>query len=122
MTKPSIDSDELTAFVASTLKAIAAGVEDASDQTSVEMNDFVFGFDMPEAVSFDLAVSATRNIAKGGGLKVHVASLIAGEGKLSSEQKAEEISRIAFDVKWKAVDRVAKPDAHKYDRYSELKE
>jgi len=45
VSKPSIDSGELTAFVAATLKAIAAGVEEAADQTSVQVDEFIYSYD-----------------------------------------------------------------------------
>lgn len=120
VSKPQIDSDELSAFVASTLRAIAAGVKEASDQSSIENDGFVYNYDMPDKVTFDLAVTAKRSESKSGGLSVQIASIFAGEGKMSHEHGSEEISRIAFDVKWRAVDSVLKPSETAYDRNDEL--
>ena len=120
VSKTNIDSDELTAFVAATLKAIAAGVEEAADQSSVQNNGFVYSFDMPEKVTFDIAVTAKRNLAGRGGLSVQIASIFSGESRVSHERGSEEISRIAFDVKWRAVDRVRHDIPVNPNRYAEL--
>jgi len=122
VTKPVIDSDELTAFISATLKAIAAGVGDAADQVAVLRDDFVYSFEMPENVSFDLAVSAKRNTSTGGGLKVQIASIISGDARVSHDDGGEEISRISFEIGWKAVDRVEARDFHARDRLDELNE
>jgi hypothetical protein len=120
VSKPPIDSDELTAFVAATLKAIAAGVVEAADHSSVQNDGFVYSFDMPKKVTFDIAVTAKRNTAGKGGLSVQIASILSGESKISHERGSEEISRIAFDVKWRAVDRMTDDRPINPDRYSEL--
>ena len=80
-----IDNDELAAFVTSTLNAIAGGVESASSETKK--------FSVPQKVSFEIAVTATRGAAAGGGLKLQVFN---AEGKASSQN--EKVSRVTFEV------------------------
>ena len=92
------DTDELKAFVASTLKAIAAGIAEAQGtQISSAHGTGVFGFSAPEKIEFDVAVSAKRTGASGGGMKVAVFGIGANlDGKAGSEDST--ISRIRFSV------------------------
>jgi hypothetical protein len=98
------DTEELTAFVAGTLKAIAAGIEEAQGtKISSAHGSGEFGFSAPENVEFDVAVSAKTTGKAGGGMKVAVfgigANLGAEEGSESSS-----ISRIRFTVPTKFKD------------------
>lgn len=94
-----VDNDELTAFIASALKAIAAGVNDASDASRQNSQTGFNTFSMPEKVAFDVAVSAKRVSESGGGLKVQVFS-VGANIKGSQEVASESISRITFEVPW----------------------
>jgi len=76
---------------------------------------------MPETVSFDVAVSAKRSSSTGGGLSVQIASIFTGDGKVSRDHGAEEVSRIAFDVKWRSVERVSRSVGEPTGRYDELR-
>jgi len=92
------NTDELTAFVASTLKAIAAGIEEAQGtQISSAHGTGVFGFSAPKEIEFDVAVSAKLSANSGGGMKVAVfgvgANLVAEKGNENSS-----ISRIKFSI------------------------
>lgn len=80
-----INNDELAAFVTSTLNAIAIGVESASTTN--------FTFVVPNTVSFEVAVRATKGSEAGGGFKLQVFS---AEGKRTAQD--EEVSRITFEV------------------------
>ena len=93
------DTDELKAFVASTLQAIAAGITEAQGtQISSAHGTGVFGFNAPKKVEFDVAVSAKRTGQAGGGLKVAVFGIGANlEGKEGNEDAT--ISRIRFSVR-----------------------
>jgi hypothetical protein len=92
------NTDELTAFVASTLKAIAAGIEEAQGtQIASAHGTGTFGFRAPTEVEFDVAVSATTSEAGGGGMKVSVFGIGGNlDAKLGSESST--ISRIRFSV------------------------
>jgi hypothetical protein len=92
------NSDELTIFVASTLKAIAAGVADAQQvQIASAHGKGVFGFSAPKDVEFDVAVSAKHTGTGGAGLKVAVFGIGANAGgQLANENST--ISRIRFSV------------------------
>lgn len=92
------NSDELSVFVASTLKAIAVGIADAqSVQIASAHGTGISGFSAPKAIEFDVAVSAKSTGASGGGLKVAVFGIGANvDGKLSSESAT--VSRIKFTV------------------------
>lgn len=92
------NSEELEAFVASTLKAISAGIEEAQGtQISSAHGTGVFGFSAPKEIEFDVAVSAKVSGSMDGGLKVAVfgigANLDAEEGSENST-----ISRIRFSI------------------------
>jgi Trypsin-co-occurring domain 2 len=92
------NSDELSIFVSSTLKAIASGVADAQEtQISSAHGTGVFGFNAPTDVEFDVAVSAKQTGTEGGGLKVAVFGIGANVGgQVGSENSS--ISRIRFSV------------------------
>lgn len=94
-----VDNEELTAFVASTLKAIAAGIEEASATSLKQASNGYNTFEMPNKVSFDVAVSAKRSHESGKGLKVEVFSVGAGI-KGAKASHSETISRITFEVPW----------------------
>lgn len=92
------DTDELQAFVAGTLKAIAAGIEEAQGTTMVSAHGSgVFGFSALDEVEFDVAVSAKATGESGGGLKVAVFGI--GGGMSATEgSESSTISRIRFSV------------------------
>lgn len=92
------NSSELTAFVASTLKAIAAGIEEAQGtQIASAHGTGSFGFRAPDEVEFDVAVSAARSESGGGGMKVAVFGIGANlDAKLGTESSS--LSRIRFTV------------------------
>ena len=85
MSDNSIDNDELTAFVTSTLNGIARGVESASSETR--------NFQVPGKVEFEVAVTATKTSELNGGLKLQVFN---AAGKQASH--GETISRVKFEV------------------------
>lgn len=98
------DTGELTAFVAETLKAIAAGIEEAQGtQISSAHQSGVFGFSAPEKIEFDVAVAAKTTGTVGGGMKVAVFGIGA---KLGAEGGSENssISRIRFSIPTKFKD------------------
>ena len=98
--KPFVDSDELTAFVSSTLRAIAEGVEEAARATRVDKERGHTQFEMPNAIVFDVAVTAKRTGATSKGLKVEVFNVGGGiDGKKAAEH--ETVSRIRFEVPWR---------------------
>lgn len=92
------NSDELSAFVSSTLKAIATGVVEAQPIKMRSAHDTgVSGYTAPREIEFDIAVSAKRTGSGGGGLKVTVFGIGANaEGTIASE--ASTVSRIRFSV------------------------
>ena len=93
------DSEELRIFVASTLNAIIAGIADVQSQATLRSvtGAGIFGFNPPENVTFDIAVSAKRTGAKRGGLKLEVFSVGANAGADSATENST-ISRIQFTV------------------------
>jgi hypothetical protein len=93
-----VNSDELSIFVSSTLKAIASGVADAQKtQISSAHNTGTFGFSSPKDIEFDVAVSAKQTGTGGAGLKVAVFGIGANAGgQLASENAT--ISRIRFSI------------------------
>jgi len=96
----SVDNEELTAFVAATLTAIASGVDAASSSSIRQSANGRSTFEMPNKVSFDIAVTAKRTTQGGGGLKVQVFSVGGGvDGRHASE--SETVSRISFEVPWR---------------------
>ncbi len=98
MVSKKADAEELEAFVASTLKAVAAGIGEAQG-TQIESahGTGVFGFTAPTEIEFDVAVSAKASGKVDSGMKVAVfgigANLGAEEGNESST-----ISRIRFSI------------------------
>ena len=94
-----VDNEELAAFVTATLTAIATGVETASNSATRQTRNGHSTFEMPNKVSFDIAVTAKRTTQGGGGLKVQVFSVGGGvDGRHASE--SETVSRISFEVPW----------------------
>ena len=92
------DSNELAAFVASTLKAIADGVADAQDsQIGSAHGTGVSGYAAPKEVEFDIAVSAKRTGTSQGGMKVAVFGIGANIGAEDASEDSS-ISRIRFAV------------------------
>jgi hypothetical protein len=92
------DADELSAFVTSTLGAIAAGIEGAQGTLMKSPHGTgVSGYSAPAQVEFDIAVSAKKSGNTDAGLKVAVfgigANIGGGEGTESSS-----VSRIRFTV------------------------
>ena len=85
MSEKSIDNEELTAFVTSTLNGIARGVESAASETRK--------FRVPGKVEFEVAVTATKTNEVGGGLKLQVFN---AAGKQASH--GETVSRVKFEV------------------------
>jgi len=106
-----VDNDELTAFVSSTLRAIAAGVDEAARNTRVDKERGYTQFEMPPKVVFDVAVTAKRTAGTSKGLKVEVFNVGGGlEGKKSTDH--ETVSRIQFEVPWQHTS-TYKPDMSK---------
>ena len=98
------DADELTAFVAGTLKAIAAGIEESQgNQITSAHQTGVFVFSAPKTIEFDVAVSAKNSGKTGGGLKVAVFGIGANLGTEGGSENST-ISRIRFSVPTKFKD------------------
>jgi hypothetical protein len=112
------DSDELAAFVSSTLRAIAAGIHDAqASQIRSAHGTGVSGYTAPRQVEFDIAVTAKKIGTAGGGFKVEVFSIGANAtGEKSSESST--VSRIKFVIPTSFKN--LEPESEPYDRYSEL--
>lgn len=92
------DTDELQTFVASTLKAIAARIEEAQGtQISSAHGTGVFGFNAPRKIEFDVAVSAKLSGKAGGGMKVAVFGIGANLGAEEGSENST-ISRIRFSI------------------------
>ncbi len=93
------DGDELRQFVASTLKAVVAGLVDAKADSSGPSahgsGDYAFG--PPREVAFDIAVTARRSGVKGGGLKLEVFS-VGANAKVDSSKENSTVSRISFVI------------------------
>ena len=104
-----LDEAELKLFVSKTLKAIIGGIADADRFTrpidaGVIVNQegriplqHQVRFDLPEDVSFDVAVTVTRNSGKRGGLKLEVLSVGANIGSESGRGHSLA-SRVSFKV------------------------
>ena len=95
----SVESNELQAFVASTLEAIMRGIADAKGDARVRsaFGTGEFAFSAPDKVSFDVAVTAKHSGSARGGFKIQVFGIGANAGgDISSE--ASSVSRIQFDV------------------------
>ena len=98
-TTETVESNELQAFVASTLEAIMKGISDAQDNARVRsaFGTGEFAFSAPEKVSFDVAVTAKHSGSARGGFKIQVFGIGANAGgDISSE--AATVSRIQFEV------------------------
>jgi hypothetical protein len=92
------DTDELRVFVASTLKAIAAGIAEAQDTKIASAHGTgVFGFNAPKDIEFDVAVSAKLTGKAGGGMKVAVFGIGANLGAEEGSENST-VSRIKFSV------------------------
>jgi Trypsin-co-occurring domain 2 len=92
------DSDELAAFVTSTLHAVAAGISAAQDTLIRSPHGTgVSGFGSPKEIEFDIAVTARTTGAAGGRFKVSVLGIGANaNGEIASENSS--VSRIKFSV------------------------
>ncbi|MFB0613489.1 trypco2 family protein [Aurantiacibacter poecillastricola] len=92
------DSGELSAFVESTLRAIATGIANAQDlKIASAHGSGVSGFTAPRSVEFDIAVSAKKTGTSGAGLKVAVFGIGANAGgEIAGESST--VSRIRFSV------------------------
>ena len=92
------NSDELAAFVSSTLRAIALGIQAAQGtQITSAHRTGVSGFTAPEKVEFDIAVSAKKTGTTEGGFKVAVFGIGANAGG-DSGSESSTVSRIRFVV------------------------
>lgn len=92
------NTEELEAFVASTLKAIAAGIQDAQGTNiSSAHGTGVFGFNAPSEIEFDVAVSAKVSGKEDGGMKVAVFGIGANLGNEKGSESST-ISRIRFSI------------------------
>jgi hypothetical protein len=92
------DSEELSAFVASVLRAIAEGVTEAQAEFIGSAHGTgVHGFNAPKEVEFDIAVSAKSIGSADGGLKIAVFGIGANVGG-STVSENSTISRIRFSV------------------------
>ena len=92
------DSDELAAFVESTLRAIAIGIQNAQDaQIASAHGSGKSGYAAPKDIEFDIAVSAKRTGSTGAGLKVAVFGIGANAGGDMSAESST-VSRIRFSV------------------------
>ena len=95
-----MDNDELSAFVSSTLRAIAAGVDEAANLARQDKEKGHSTFEMPSEVAFDVAVTARQSGEKGRGVKIEIFKICGGlEGKQTEGH--ETVSRIQFKVGWK---------------------
>jgi hypothetical protein len=94
-----VDNDELTAFVTSTLRAIAAGIAEASTASLQREQRGHSSYEMPSKIAFDIAVTAKRSSESGKGLKVEVFS-IGGDLSGKNVNHSETVSRITFEVPW----------------------
>ena len=93
------DANELRLFVAETLSAVMAGVNDVRDTASIRSpkGTGTYSFKAPALVEFDIAVTAKRSGQAGGKLKLEVFSV----GVNAGGEKAHEtstVSRIKFTV------------------------
>lgn len=92
------NSDELAAFVTSTLIAVSRGIEAAQGaQITSAHGTGVFGFTAPAQIEFDVAVSAKQTGTAEGGLKVSVFGIGAGAKGVSADENST-VSRIRFIV------------------------
>ena len=92
------NSDELSAFVASVLRAIAEGVREAQGkQIDSAHGTGVHGFNAPKEVQFDIAISAKSTGSADGGLKIAVFG-IGANASGSAVNENSTISRVQFSV------------------------
>ena len=92
------NSDELAAFVASTLRAIASGIREAqSTKIASAHGTGTSGYAAPKEVEFDIAVSAKTTGSTGAGFKVAVFGIGANVGGDAGRENSN-ISRIKFSV------------------------
>ncbi|NNC71874.1 MAG: hypothetical protein HKN78_03255 [Sphingomonadaceae bacterium] len=93
------DSEELAAFVSSTLRAIASGIHEVQDDAKIRSahGTGVFGFSAPKEVEFDIAVEAKKAGTAKGGFKVQVFSIGANAGGEKSAESSS-MSRIEFTI------------------------
>jgi len=93
------DSEELAAFVTSTLIAITKGIHDAQQEAMIRSahGTGVFGFSAPKEVEFDVAVTAKKVGAAQGGFKVEVFSIGAHVGGEKGSESSS-VSRIKFNI------------------------
>jgi len=93
------DSEELKAFVSSTLRAIMSGIAEVQDDARLKSAHGTgeFGFGAPKDVMFDIAVNAKRTGAKKRGFKVEVFSVGANAGASKTKENST-ISRIQFSI------------------------
>ncbi|WP_343519152.1 trypco2 family protein [Sphingomonas sp.] len=94
-----VESNELQAFVTSTLGAVMKGIADAQPDARVRsaFGTGEFAFSAPDNVSFDVAVTAKHSGTARGGFKIQVFSVGANAGgDVSSESSS--VSRIQFTV------------------------
>ncbi|HQS70500.1 MULTISPECIES: trypco2 family protein [unclassified Novosphingobium] len=92
------DTEELSAFVASTLRAIAEGVSIAQRNIiSSAHGTGTFAYAAPKDIEFDIAVSAKKIGTVGGGLKVAVFG-IGANAKGEEASESSTVSRIRFSV------------------------
>ncbi|KFG91195.1 hypothetical protein BV98_000954 [Sphingobium herbicidovorans NBRC 16415] len=93
-----VDSEELSAFVTSTLRAISTGITNAGVRAPKGIAGS-FKYQMPKNVSFDVAVTVKHSNEAGAGLKVQVLGIGAGMGGSEAAEK-NTVSRVAFEVPW----------------------
>jgi Trypsin-co-occurring domain 2 len=91
------EADELRLFIGSTLKAIHAGISESWEDEAWTAHSGESNFDMPDSVTFDIAVGVKRAGSAKGGFKVQVFSIGAnGGGERTVE--GSNVSRIQFTV------------------------
>ncbi|RXR29495.1 trypco2 family protein [Sphingobium fluviale] len=107
-----VGENELQLFVTSTLTAIMKGVADAqsSARASSAHGTGEFGFNPPDSVTFDVAVTAKHTGTARGGFKIQVFSIGANAGGDTSSE-ASTISRIQFNIPTRY-----KSDRSRFDR------
>tara|TARA_B100000378_G_scaffold73458_1_gene57027 strand:- start:105 stop:482 length:378 start_codon:yes stop_codon:yes gene_type:complete len=117
--KPEADSGELAAFVASTLRAISAGIHEAQGSARIRSAHGTgeFAFSAPEQVEFDIAVTAKKASSAKGGFKVEVFSIGANLGGEETGERSS-ISRIKFMIPTKF--KTSEAASVLGDRYEEL--
>lgn len=91
--------EELSVFVASTLRAITTGLVNAKGDASGPSahGTGLYSYGPPREVSFDIAVTARRASSKEGGLKLEVFS-VGANGSLDATRENSTVSRISFTI------------------------